>query len=55
MNDDQQAQERDRQMFAQEVVTKLLAARSRPLSDDEIMVIALEAGVANDLYKEIRK
>jgi trimethylamine:corrinoid methyltransferase-like protein len=56
MNDDWQAeQERDLQMFAQEVVTKLLQARQRPLSDEEVMAIALEAGVANDLYKEMHK
>jgi hypothetical protein len=55
MNDDQQQEERDKQMLAQEAITALVCAKSRTLSEDEIMAIAWSAGLSNDVYKELRK
>lgn len=37
------------------VVEALKAARTRPLTDDETMLVAWSAGVSTQVFKEIRK
>jgi hypothetical protein len=36
-------------------IDALKAARARPLTDDEIMLVAWNAGVSTQVFKEIRK
>lgn len=45
----------DLQQLERGAIESLLAAKKRPLSDEEIMAVAYSAGVANAVYKELRK
>lgn len=56
MNDDQQAaQHADETRLQFEMVVVLTEATRRPLTQDEVMLLAWGAGVSNQLYREIRK
>lgn len=55
MSDDwQAAQHQDECLRQQAVIEALLAAYKAGTPEDKLMTIAVECGVANDFYKEIR-
>ncbi len=51
----QQEQHKDECELEKAATDALLAAKHRPLSDEEIMAVAYSAGVANNVFKELRK
>lgn len=51
----QQAQQQDEEALHKAALEALEASLLRPLSESEAMALAYSAGLANDLYKELRK
>ena len=51
---EQQEQQKDMDILQRIATDALVAAKSRPLTVDEIMAVAWSAGLANDVYKEIK-
>jgi hypothetical protein len=51
----QQSQQRDLEILQEDAIKAILHARALGLSEEECMVIAYPAGLANDVYKELRK
>jgi hypothetical protein len=54
MDDWQSQQQADELILRQDAAQAILKARPF-LSEDEIMAIAYSAGLANEIYKELRK
>lgn len=50
----QEAQHQDEQARQQAALEALRAARKGALTEEQLMILAYECGVANDFYKEIR-
>lgn len=46
--------EKDLQEMERAAVEALTASKVRPLTDDEVMLVAWCAGVSNQVFKEIR-
>lgn len=51
----QLAQKADEDALQEAALEALKASRMRPLTDDEVMTLGYAAGMANDVYREIRK
>ncbi|MDQ2987412.1 MAG: hypothetical protein M3R13_11975 [Armatimonadota bacterium] len=51
----QQEQHRDELDLQRQALEALQAARTRPLSENELMALAYSAGLANTFYKEMHK
>lgn len=47
--------EHDMEIFQQQALEALRASQTRPLTEDEGMLLAWLGGLSNDFYKEIRK
>lgn len=56
MQDAEQAAQQQADIDAMQKAAKdaILAARHRPITDEEAMAIAYSAGIPNEVYKEIR-
>lgn len=52
---DEALQRQDEQELHEALIAALKAAGTRPLTDDERMLLAWQAGLSNDFYKEIRQ
>lgn len=52
--DDQAAQHADQLQIQRQILDALTAAHTRPLNDDEAMLLAWGAGLSTEFYKEIR-
>lgn len=45
----------DQMQLQKATVEALAAAKTRPLTEDELMLVAWSAGLSNEVFKEIRK
>lgn len=52
---DRDEYERDLRELHKAAVDAAVAAKDRPLTEEEIMALAYSAGIAQDVYKELRK
>lgn len=47
--------EQDMKQLERAATEALVASKSRPLTDDEIMLVAWSAGLIDNVYREIRQ